>query len=127
MPHTKRLAFERRVVMNAINVIGRLTKDPDLRRMEDSGRAICTFTLAVDDVDSKEDRADFIRVSVFGNQGENCDKYLRKGSLAGVSGRIKSDSYVDKEGVKRYPVGVVADRVQFLTWPSEPLQAVAAK
>jgi single-strand DNA-binding protein len=111
--------------MNTANIIGRLTKDPELRRT-DEGRAICTFTLAIDDIYSKEDRADFIRVTVFGNQGENCEKYLRKGSMAGVYGRIRSDSYTDGEGVKRYPVGVIAERVQFLTWPTDTLPAAAA-
>ncbi|MDR2156851.1 MAG: single-stranded DNA-binding protein [Clostridiales Family XIII bacterium] len=102
--------------MNNINLIGRLTKDPEMRRT-DEGRSICTFTLAVDDTFSKEDRTDFIRVTVFGNQGDNCEKYLRKGFLAGVSGRLRSDVYTDAEGVTRYPVNVTADRVQFLQWP----------
>jgi single-strand DNA-binding protein len=102
--------------MNNINLLGRLTKEPELRHLED-GRAICDFTLAVDDTFSKSDRADFIRVSVFGNQAELCDRYLRKGFLTCVSGRIRSDQYTDKEGVKRYPVSVTADRVQFLQWP----------
>jgi single-strand DNA-binding protein len=102
--------------MNNINLIGRLTKDPETRKM-DEGKTVCSFSLAVDDTFSKEDRADFIRVTVFGSQGDNCEKYLRKGFLAGVSGRIRTDSYTDSEGVKRYPVSVTADRVQFLQWP----------
>lgn len=102
--------------MNNINLIGRLTKDPESKKT-DEGRTICNFTLAVDDSWSKEDRADFIRVTVFGNQGDNCQKYLRKGILAGVSGRIRSDVYTDGEGVVRYPVTVTADRVQFIQWP----------
>ena len=99
--------------MNNINMIGRLTKDPELHKTED-GKAICNFTLAVDDTYSKEDRADFVRVTVFGNQGENCQKYLSKGFLAGVQGRLRSDSYTDSEGVKRHAVTVTAERVQFL-------------
>jgi single-strand DNA-binding protein len=102
--------------MNNINLIGRLTRDPEMKKT-DEGKSICTFTLAVDDTFSKEDRADFIRVAVFGNQGDNCEKYLRKGFLAGVSGRVRSDVYTDAEGVTRYPVNVTADRVQFLQWP----------
>jgi single-strand DNA-binding protein len=101
--------------MNNVNMIGRLTKDPEVRKT-DGGRSICTFTLAVDDTFSKEDRADFIRCTVFGNQGDNCERYLRKGFLAGVSGRIRTDSYKDSDGVTRYPVNVVAERVQFLQW-----------
>ncbi|MDR2356367.1 MAG: single-stranded DNA-binding protein [Clostridiales Family XIII bacterium] len=102
--------------MNSVNIIGRLTRDPELKRL-DEGRSLCTFTLAVDDVHSKEDRADFLRVSVFGNPGELCEKYLRKGFLAGVTGRLRTDTYTDAEGVVRYPVKVVAENVRFLQWP----------
>jgi single-strand DNA-binding protein len=84
--------------MNTVNILGRLTRDPELKHTED-GRAICNFTLAIDDVSSREDRADFIRVTVFGMQAENCNKYLHKGFLAGVSGSIRSDMYTDKEDV----------------------------
>jgi len=104
--------------MNNINLIGRLTRDPDVRKTSEE-RTICTFTLAVDDIFAKEDRTDFIRVTVFGNQGDLCERYLRKGFLAGVSGRIHTDQYTDAEGVKRYPVEVTADRVQFLQWPDK--------
>lgn len=101
--------------MNSINIIGRLTKNPELRKSQE-GTSICTFSLAIDDVYSKEERADFIRCTVFGNQGENCKKYLEKGLLVGVNGRIRSDTYKDSEGITRYPVNVVAERVQFLQW-----------
>ena len=101
--------------MNNVNIIGRLCRDPELKKIE-GGKSICTFSLAVDDVFAKEDRADFIRVTVFGNQGDNCAKYLKKGFLAGVSGRFRSDSYTDAEGVKRYPISIIAERVQFLSW-----------
>jgi single-strand DNA-binding protein len=102
--------------MNSVNIIGRLTKDPELRRL-DEGRSLCTFTLAVDDIRSKEDRADFLRVSVFGNPGELCEKYLRKGFMAGVTGRLRTDTYTDAEGIVRYPVKVIAENVRFLQWP----------
>jgi single-strand DNA-binding protein len=104
--------------MNNVNLIGRLTKDPEVRKL-DEGRTICTFTLAVDDTFSKDDRTDFIRVTVFGSQGDLCERYLRKGFLAGVSGRIHADQYTDQEGIRRYPVDVTADHVQFLQWPDK--------
>ena len=109
---------ERIIFMNNVTMIGRLTKNPELRKTEE-GKSICTFTLAVDDIYSKEDRADFVRVTVFGSQGENCEKYLRKGFLTGVSGRLRSDTYTDSEGVQRFPIAVTADRVQFLQWPEK--------
>jgi single-strand DNA-binding protein len=109
--------------MNNVNLIGRLTREPELRHTNE-GRSICQFTLAVDDTFSKDDRTDFIRVTVFGNQADNCEKYLRKGFLAGVSGRIRSDIYTDAEGIKRYPVSITGERVQFLQWPSKETEQV---
>ena len=107
--------------MNSVNVIGRLTKDPDLKKTDD-GKAICSFSIAIADVFAKEDRTDFIRVTVFGNQGENCKKYLRKGFSVGVSGRLRSDSYTDAGGIKRYPVNLIAERIQFVQWPEKPTE-----
>ena len=104
--------------MNNVNLIGRLTKDPELRKT-DEGQSICTFNLAMDDTYSKEDRADFLQIKVFGLQAENCERYLRKGFIAGVQGRLRSDSYTDSEGVRRYPVTVICDRCQFLQWPEK--------
>ena len=112
--------------MNSVNVIGRLTKDPELRTTDD-GKKICNLRLAIDDTFSKEDRADFISVTVFGNQGENCERYLRKGFITGVQGRMRSDSYTDSEGVKRYPVKIIAERVQFLQWPERKNGASESK
>jgi len=111
--------------MNNVNMIGRLTRDPELHKTED-GKVICNFNVALEDTFSKEDRADFIRVTVFGNQGENCQKYLGKGLLVGVQGRLRSDSYTDAEGIKRYPVTVTADRVQFLSFPERDNQKEAS-
>jgi single-strand DNA-binding protein len=110
--------------MNSVNIIGRLTKDPEMRKTVE-GKTICTLRLAIDDAFSKEDRADFISVTVFGNQGDNCEKYLRKGFITGVQGRLRSDSYTDNDGVKRYPVKIIAERVQFLQWPERKERAVA--
>jgi single-strand DNA-binding protein len=109
--------------MNNVTLIGRLTADPEVRIVGE-GKIVCNFSLAIDDPYAKEDRADFIRITVFGGQGENCRKYLRKGFLAGVSGRIRSDKYTDAEGVKRYPVDIVAERVQFLQWPDKQAATV---
>jgi len=102
--------------MNSVNIIGRLVRDPDVKRTDD-GKTICDLRLAIDDTYSKEDRADFINVTVFGSQGGVCERYLRKGFLAGVSGHIRTDVYTDSEGVKRYPIKLVAERVKILQWP----------
>jgi single-strand DNA-binding protein len=102
--------------MNSVNIIGRLVRDPEVKRTED-GRTICNLRIAIDDTFSKEDRADFINVTVFGSQANVCDRYLRKGFIAGVSGHIRSETYTDSEGAKRYPVKLIAERVQILQWP----------
>ena len=102
--------------MNNVNLIGRLTREPEMRKTDD-GKTVCNLNIAVDDAFARDDRTDFIRVTVWGNQAENCEKYLRKGFLCGVSGRVRTDSYTDGEGVKRYPVTVTADRIQFLQFP----------
>ena len=109
--------------MNSVNIIGRLVKEPEIKKTDD-GLAICDLRLAVDDTRSKDDRADFINVTVFGGQADLCKRYLRKGFLAGVSGRLRTEVYTDSAGVKRYPIKIVAENVQFLQWPdrNEPEQ-----
>lgn len=106
--------------MNKTVLIGRLTKDPELKFMPGSGNAVSTFTLAVDrrftNKETGEREADFIPIVVWGKQAESCANYLTKGKLSGVSGRIQTRSYDAKDGTKRYVTEVVADEVQFLEW-----------
>jgi single-strand DNA-binding protein len=102
--------------MNNVNIIGRLVRDPETIRTEE-GKTICNLRFAIDDTFSRDDRADFINVTVFGKQGDVCERYLKKGFIAGVSGHIRSEVYTDSEGVKRYPVKLIAERVQILQWP----------
>ena len=97
--------------MNNVILIGRLTKDPELRYMQSDNTAIAKFTLAVDR--AKKDEADFIRITVFGKQAENCDKYLKKGRQAAVQGRLQTGSYT-KDGHTVYTTDVIANRVEFL-------------
>ena len=106
--------------MNNVSIIGRLVKDPEVKRTDD-GKTICDLRFAIDDPFSKDDRSDFIKVTAFGNQGELCERYLRKGFIAGVSGRIRCDVYMNKEGVKKYPVKIIAENVQFLQWPDKKI------
>lgn len=103
-------------MINRVILVGRLTKDPEYRQTP-SGASVATFTLAVNRsfTNSQGEReADFINVVVFRNQAENVNKYLSKGSLAGVDGRIQSRSYENKEGRRVFVTEVVADNVQFL-------------
>jgi single-strand DNA-binding protein len=105
--------------MNKVVLIGRLTKDPELRYTPGTGTAVSTVTLAVDRYNSKTQQreADFIPVVVYGKQAESLANYLSKGSPAAVSGRIQTRSYDAKDGTKRYVTEVVADvplGVQFI-------------
>ena len=108
--------------MNSVNIIGRLVNTPELKKTGD-GLSICDLRFAVDDTFSKENRTDFINVTVFGNQADVCERYLRKGFMAGVSGRIKADTYTGADGTNRYPVKVIAERIQFLQWPDREKSA----
>lgn len=104
--------------MNKVVLIGRLTKDPELKFTPGTGTAVATFTLAVDRRFSKDGQreADFIPVVVWGKQAESTANYMSKGKLMGVSGRIQTRSYDAKDGTKRYITEVVAEEVQFLEW-----------
>lgn len=103
--------------MNCVILIGRLTRDPELRFLPGDGRAVATFTIAIDRpfTNSQGEReADFLRIVVWGRQAENCANYLGKGRLVGVQGRIQTRSYETGSGERRYVTEIVADRVQFL-------------
>lgn len=104
--------------MNNVILIGRLTRDPEVRYTANTQMAVCTFTFAVDrpTKQGEEKKADFPRVITFGKQAENCEKYLQKGRLVAVQGRIQTGSYKNKEGQTVYTTDVVADRVEFLEW-----------
>lgn len=101
--------------MNSVILIGRLTKDPELRFVAGSGKAVATFTLAVDRPFAKEKTADFFKIVVWGKTGENTANYLKKGSQAGVKGILTNRSYDDNDGQKKYITEVVADTVEFLS------------
>jgi single-strand DNA-binding protein len=103
--------------MNKVVLIGRLTKDPELKFTPGNGTAVATLTLAVDRrVPNKNGQreADFIQVTVWGKAAENTANYMGKGRLMGVSGRIQTRTYEAKDGSRRYVTEVVADEVQFL-------------
>lgn len=103
-------------MINRTVLVGRLTKDPELRYTP-NGVAICRFTLAVNRIftdQSGERQADFINVLVWRKPAENSANYLKKGSLAGIEGRIQTGSYEGQDGKRVYTTEVVADSVQFL-------------
>ena len=102
--------------MNKVILIGRLTRDPELRYTS-SNIATASFSLAVDRNFTNQNgkrEADFINIVVWRKQAENCKNYLTKGSQVAIDGRIQTRSYDGQDGQKRYVTEVVADNVQFL-------------
>lgn len=103
-------------MLNRVVLVGRLTKDPDLK-VSQNNISVATFTLAVNRpfTNSNGERgADFINCVVFRKQAENVNQYLKKGSLTGVDGRLQSRTYDNKDGQRVFVTEVVCDSVQFL-------------
>ena len=103
--------------MNKAILIGRLTRDPELRYTS-SNRAVCQFSVAIDrpftNQSTGQREADFINVVVWDKTAENVGKYMAKGRLIAVEGRIQTRNYDNNEGKKVYVTEVVATNVQFL-------------
>ncbi|WP_214854931.1 single-stranded DNA-binding protein [Exiguobacterium sp. s130] len=102
-------------MINRVVLVGRLTRDPEMKYTQ-SGIAVTRFTLACDRQFTQDGKreTDFIDCTVWRKQAENVAQYLKKGSLAGVEGRLQISSYEDKDGQRRYRAEVVADSVRFL-------------
>jgi single-strand DNA-binding protein len=105
-------------MMNRVVLVGRLTKDPDLRYTP-NGVPVATFTLAVNRPFSKEKESDFINCVVWKKAAENVANFLKKGSLAGVDGRIQTRNYEGQDGKRVYVTEVQAESVQFLDTKGE--------
>jgi len=115
----KRLGGAEAVALNRVILIGRLTRDPELRLLP-SGVPVATFTLAVDRPFANqqgEREADFIDVVVWRKQAESVSNHLSKGCLVAVEGRLQVRRYETQEGQRRRVVEVVADAVRFLDRP----------
>ena len=103
--------------MNKCILIGNLTKDPELSTTT-NGVSVCRFAIAVSRKYSNaegERETDFLNIVVWRNLGENCHKFLKKGSKVGVVGNIQSRSYDATDGTKRYVTEIVAEEVEFLS------------
>lgn len=102
-------------MLNRVVLVGRMTRDPELRRTA-SGAAVTSFTLALNRNYNSADgiTADYIPCVVWNKSAENVEKYCSKGSLVGVEGRLRSRTYDNAQGQKVYVVEVVCDSVQFL-------------
>ena len=103
--------------MNKAILMGRLTRDPEVRYLQtDSNMAIARFSLAVDRRFKKQGdtvTADFFNCTAFGKQGEFVEKYLKQGTKIVVTGRIQNDNYTNKEGQKVYSVQIMVEEIEF--------------
>lgn len=104
--------------MNKVIIIGRLTRDPDIRYSNNNNEQLCIarYTVAVDRRFKQRDgeqSADFISCISFGKAGEFAEKYLKQGVKIAVEGRIQTGSYTDKDGNKKYTTDVVTESVEF--------------
>jgi len=110
--------------MNSVNLIGRLTADPDLKSTND-GMPVANFSIAIDRPMSQEKKesyeaegkstTDFPRIIAWGKQAESIGKYLKKGDPVGVSGSVTTGSYTKEDGSKVYTTNITAQRVRFLS------------
>ena len=114
-------------MLNRIVLAGRLTKDVELRKLA-NGMAVASFNLASDELSKNADgskKVIFIGVSLFGKSAENVAKYVQKGSLVAVDGRITQRKYTNKQNQQVTSTEIVADNVQFLEpkpQAAEPIQ-----
>ena len=102
-------------MLNHIDLMGRLTRDPELRHTP-NGKSVASLTLAVDrdyTAPGAEKETDFIDVVLWGNAADFASKYFSKGRMAAVSGRLQIRNWQDKDGNKRRSAEVVADRIYF--------------
>lgn len=111
--------------MNQVNLVGNIVKDIE-ERVTPSGMAVANFVVAIDDGFGDKKTTDYIKCVVFDKQAENCAKFLSKGSKVGVTGRIKTGDYSDKDGKKIYTTEVICSRVEFLSPKSETVATTTA-
>jgi single-strand DNA-binding protein len=105
--------------VNKVILIGNLGADPELRYTPNGNRPVCSLRIATSEVfkdksGQRQEQTEWHRVTVWGEQAENCNKYLSKGRSVYVEGRLQTRTWDDKDGQKKYSTEVVAERVKFL-------------
>ncbi|MDR0723767.1 MAG: single-stranded DNA-binding protein [Endomicrobium sp.] len=118
---------------NSVVLVGRLTRDPELRRTS-TGKAVCSFDIAISrrmkDASTgqwKDSDPTFVPIIVWGDQAERCGERLKKGFPVHVEGRLQTNKWEGNDGVKRSRLEVIASRVQFLTIVKQENSAIGAK
>lgn len=108
-------------MLNSVVLVGRLTRDVELRYTP-NGHAVADFGLAVERPYTNqqgERDVDFVNITVWRKQAENCSRYIGKGRLVAIKGRLQQDRWQNEQGQNRSRVKVVADGVRFLDWPDD--------
>lgn len=103
--------------MNRVELIGRLTRNPDI--WEKNELTIASFSIAIDRTYGENKKTDFPRVTAFGKTAEAVEKYLRKGARIAVEGSLQTGSYTDEDEIVHYTTDVIASRVEIIDWPEE--------
>lgn len=98
--------------MNRLTIIGRLTRDPEIRMTQDGQTTIARFGIAVDRR-GKDQKADFFNVTAFNKTAQFAEKYLKKGTKIAIAGHLQMDEYTNKDGQKVTNVIIIADEVEF--------------
>ena len=98
--------------MNRLTIIGRLTRDPEIRMTQDGQTTIARFGIAVDRR-GKDQKADFFNVTAFNKTAQFAEKYLKKGTKIAIGGHLQMDEYTNKDGQKVTNVIIIADEVEF--------------
>lgn len=103
--------------VNKVILVGRLGQEPDMRSTT-SGQQVCTLNIATSETwikeGNKEERTEWHRVVLWGNQADNANKYLKKGRLVYIEGKLQTRSWQDQQGQKRYTTEIIANNMQFL-------------
>lgn len=110
--------------MNSINLVGRITKDLELRSTPND-KSVCEFSLAVNRIGSEG--TDFINCQVWSKQAENLVKYQGKGSLIGISGQLRVETYKGKDDKTRYKTYVLANNIEYLETKKQEAAPVETK
>ncbi|MDR1418511.1 MAG: single-stranded DNA-binding protein [Endomicrobium sp.] len=118
---------------NSVVLVGRLTRDPELRRTS-TGKAVCSFDIAISrrikDTSTgqwKDSDPTFVPIIIWGEQAERCGERLKKGFPVHVEGRLQTNKWEGNDGVKRSRLEVIASRVQFLTIIKQDSSTIGAK
>ena len=99
--------------MNKVQLIGRLTKDPELRYTKNN-IAVANYTIAINDGYGEKQQTQYINISTWGKSGEFVSKYFKKGQAIAIVGRLNNNNYEDKNGNKRYTTEVITEDIEFI-------------